>query len=112
MDQIKISNPLAPPELYVDDTAMFTHGSKDETPTNMCNSILDFVQLAKALKLKLSLKGTIVSKIHQASKTLVKLLRQIGVDYQAGEQNRDFGVNYTHSPKMYIRRTILKKAHL
>ena len=75
----------------------------------MYNSITDFVHMAKELRLKLSHKGTIVSKIPQASKTLVKLLKQQGVDYQVGQATRDLGINYTLSPKINVRRTILKK---
>jgi len=99
MDRIQIKNPLAPPELYVDDTAMFAHGTKETAIINMYNSIIDFVHMAKEFRLKLSHKGTIVSKIPQASKTRIKLLKQQGVEYQVGEANRDLGINYTLSPK-------------
>ena len=75
----------------------------------MYNSINDFARLAKLLKLKLSRKGVIVSKIPQAAKTLVKLLKQDGVIYQYKEYTRDLGVNFTRSNTPNIRRTLLKK---
>lgn len=74
MHSLKIQHPLAPPELYVDDTAMFTHGSNEDSIRNMFTAIAGFVVLTKELHLKLSHKGTIVSKIPQAAKTLQKLL--------------------------------------
>jgi len=109
MCQLKIDHPLAPPELYVDDTAMFTHGSNEEAIRNMYNSICDFVTLAKHLKLKLSSKGVIVSKLPQAAKTLVKLLKQQGVNYNFQEETRDLGVTFTKSHKIPVRKTLLTK---
>ena len=72
MQRLAIEHHLAPPELYVDDTAMFTYGTNEECIRNMYNAVADFVQLTKQLKLKLSHKGAIISKVPQAAKTLKK----------------------------------------
>ena len=75
----------------------------------MYKSIADFVQLTKTLNLKLSNKGIIVSKEPQAAKAIAKLLKQIGVNYQVGNQTRDLGVNFTFSKRPCIRKSSVKK---
>jgi len=39
MKQLTIDNPLAAPQVYVDDTAMITAGDKETTYTNMAKAI-------------------------------------------------------------------------
>ena len=47
LSKLKINHPLAPPELYVDDTAMLSHGTKEDALRNMYNSIVEFAELTK-----------------------------------------------------------------
>jgi len=75
----------------------------------MYNAGADFVQLTKQLKLKLSHKGAIISKVPQAAKTLKSLLNQIGVDYQVAGDTRDLGTNFTFSKKPSIRKALATK---
>ena len=44
-----IDHPLAPPKVYVDDTAQLTSGSATTAMTSMYNSIYDFVHVTKSL---------------------------------------------------------------
>jgi len=63
MTELAVNNPIAQPEVYVDDTAMLAYGEREETLENITKAVLEFTQMASKLKLKLSTKGVIVAKI-------------------------------------------------
>lgn len=102
-----VDHPLAPPKVYVDDTAQLTAGSATAAMTSMYNSIYDFVYVTKSLKLTLSTKGVIVAKIQKHAYALAKKLAEHGIVYQVKDNTRDLGVGFGFGgPK--VKRTILK----
>jgi len=87
---------------------MLTAGSNEEATQTMWLSILDFVNLSRALGLKLSTKGVIVAKQPSAVRTLVKALAQKGITYNTSETTRDLGIDFSFSCKAEVRKHILK----
>lgn len=100
--------PLAPPKVYVDDTAQLTAGTAKAAMTNIYNSIYDFVHITKSLKLTLSTKGVIVAKIQKHAYALAKKLAEHGIVYQVKSNTRDLGVGFGFGGPP-VKRTILKK---
>jgi len=89
-----IDHPKAPPKVYVDDTAQLTAGSATNAMTNMYNSIFDFVEVVKALKLTLRSKGVIVAKVQKHAHALAKELAKHGIIFQVRSNTRDLGEGF------------------
>lgn len=87
---------------------MLTHGSNYEATHNMFDAIEDFISLSRSLGLKLSTKGIIISKKSGAAKIIVNELRKKGIIYNARENTRDLGVDFSFYKKPHIRKHILK----
>jgi len=99
MTELAVNNPVALPEVYVDDTARLAYGEKEETLENITRAVLDFTQLASSLKLKLSTKGVIAAKIKKDALKLANLLKANNIIYQVTDSTRDLGVSFFNNPK-------------
>lgn len=106
MQELSVNSPLALPQVYVDDTAQLTHGTSHNAITNMVNAVMDFVALTRHLKLTVSIKGGIVSKIPGAAKLLVKELAKEGSAYQVKASTRDLGEGCTFSAECRHKRAV------
>ena len=106
--KICIENPLAAPQLYVDDTAMITAGPDELAYVMMSKAVKDFIKLSHKLGLKLSSKGVIVAKLPATAKRMVEDLAQIGIIYNNHATTRDVGVDFSFSKNPKIRKNILK----
>jgi len=94
-----IENPLAAPQVYVDDTAMLTAGPDELAYIMMSTAVKDFVKLSHKLGLKLSTKGIIVAKLAGTAKIVVDDLAEIGIIYNAHESTKEVGVDLSFSKK-------------
>lgn len=63
MKQLSIDNPLAAPQVYVDDTAMLTAGDKDSTYVNMAKGIKSVAKVSSKLGLTPSKKGITIANL-------------------------------------------------
>lgn len=88
---------------------MLAHETKEDTIRNMYRSIVEFAELTKTLKLKLSYEGVIIPKHPQVAKTLANTFKQMGITYQLKSDTRDLGITDTTPSKNKVRRTIFNK---
>ena len=97
--KLNIEHPLVSTDVYVDDTAIFTYGEKEQTLDSITNAVIYFAKFAHSIHLKLSHKGVIVAKLQQDDKQLAFRLKQKGIKYQVNDSTRDLGVSFANSPK-------------
>lgn len=86
--QLSIENPLALPQVYVDDTAMLAAGDKETTYTNMAKAIKDFAKMSNKLGLNLSTKWITIAKLPYAARHLVQELKTLGITYPGITQQK------------------------
>lgn len=97
--QFCVDKPLAPPQIYVDDTAMITHGDHEVATHSMYNTIEDFVELSKQLGLKLSTEGVIIARRPSAAKVIIKELQKKGIRYNTNDNAKYLGIDCLLLPK-------------